>query len=241
MSRIPNKPQEIFDDFVSDFKNIYNDDLKSIILYGSGARGEYVKKQSDINFLIILTEDGIKQLRNCLLFIPKWHKRKVSTPLFLTKEYIISSLDSYPMEFLNMQRNHLLVYGEDVLEELKIDTKLLRLQCEHEIKGKLLHLREEFLGTQGKKNLIAALIARSLPAFTTLFESLLFLKNEEIPKQSKQIFAKAASVFKLDYDLFAKLHKVKDKSVKHSTEEMRSLMDSYIWEIRKVAEVIDKL
>ena len=97
------------------------------------------------------------------------------------------------------------------------------------------------LGTEGKKYLITALITRSLPAFTTLFESLLYLKNEEIPKQSKQIFAKAATTFGFDNDIFIKLQKVKDKSAKYSTEEMRSLMDSYIWEVRKITEAVDKL
>jgi len=241
MANIPEQPQDIFDNFVSDFKIAYGEQLVSIILYGSGARGEYVKKRSDINFLILLTEEGIKNLRDSLLLIPKWQKRKVSTPLFLTKDYIKSSLDSYPIEFLDMKHNHTLVYGEDVLEELKIEKKHLRLQCEREIKGKLLHLREEFLDTRGNKHLISALISRSIPAFATLFEALLYLQDEEIPKQRQKTFSKAAAVFGFDNDIFEKLLKVKNKSVKFSTEELRSLMDKYIWEIRKLAEVVDKL
>ncbi len=241
MAKIPKQPQEVFESFVSDFKEIYGDDLLSVILYGSGARGEYVRKRSDINFLIVLSEAGIQNLRSSLLFIKKWRRRKVSTPLFLTKQYIHSSLDSYPVEFFNMQRYHLLVYGEDVLEELKIDKKLLRLQCEHEIKGKLLHLREEFLGTSGNKHLLSALFSRSLPAFATLFEALLFLKGEEIPSSRPQTIMKAASVFGLDESVFASIQKVRDTTAKLSTEELRLLMDKYIWQIRTLAEAVDKL
>jgi hypothetical protein len=140
-----------------------------------------------------------------------------------------------------MKHHHTLVYGEDVLEELKIEKKHLRLQCEREIKGKLLHLREEFLDTRGNKHLISALISRSIPAFATLFEALLYLQGEEIPKQRQKTFSKAAVVFNFDNDIFEKLLKVKNKTAKYSTEELRSLMDSYIWEIRKLAEVVDKL
>jgi hypothetical protein len=36
----------------------------------------------------------------------------------MAKSYIESSLDSYPVEFLNMQKKHILVYGEDVLRDI---------------------------------------------------------------------------------------------------------------------------
>ena len=57
MARIPDKPEEIFQEIILDYKVIFGPDLVSIILYGSGARGEYIPKKSDINFLILLTEN----------------------------------------------------------------------------------------------------------------------------------------------------------------------------------------
>ena len=88
MSKIPRIPSDIFQQITDDYKKILEDDLISIILFGSGAIGDYQYKKSDINFLIILTEDGINNLKKCLPLIAKWKKRNVSTPLFLTKEYM---------------------------------------------------------------------------------------------------------------------------------------------------------
>jgi predicted nucleotidyltransferase len=105
MSKIPKTPEQIFQEFTDDFMKTFGDDLISIILYGSAARGEYIYKRSDINFLIVLTEQGIMQLRRALLLIPRWQKRKVSTPLILTEGYIRSALDSFPIEFLNMKQH----------------------------------------------------------------------------------------------------------------------------------------
>ena len=59
MSKIPKTPQEVFPEFVDDLKGIYGEALQSVILYGSGARGEYVAGKSDINFLVVLAEDPI--------------------------------------------------------------------------------------------------------------------------------------------------------------------------------------
>ena len=52
MAKIPVKPEEIFEEIISDYISIFGENLLSIILYGSAARGEYVKKKSDINLLI---------------------------------------------------------------------------------------------------------------------------------------------------------------------------------------------
>jgi len=89
MAKIPKRPEEIFQEFTQDYQAIFRDDLKSIILYGSGARGEYIPKKSDINFLIVLTEVAMDRLRETFPLIRKWRKRRVNIPLFLTDEYIL--------------------------------------------------------------------------------------------------------------------------------------------------------
>ena len=154
MAKIPRNPSDIFDEFTQSMKSVFGDELISIILYGSAATGNYYYKKSDINFLVLLSETGIQKLSACIPAVNKWKKRKVSTPLFLSREYIQSSLDSFPIEFFGMKTHHQLVYGEDILSDLEIDTQHLRLQCERELKGKLLHLREGFLAFgQNKKAL----------------------------------------------------------------------------------------
>jgi len=102
----------------NDYKTAFGSDLVSVILYGSGVTKDYNPKESDLNFLIVLSEDGMDRLHLAHGLVAKWRKNRVSTPLFLTKTYIESSLDTFPVEFLNIKRNHKLIFGEDVLEEI---------------------------------------------------------------------------------------------------------------------------
>ncbi|HDZ11854.1 MAG TPA: nucleotidyltransferase domain-containing protein, partial [Bacteroidetes bacterium] len=169
MAKIPKTPSEIFGEFTDDFKRIFETDLTAIILYGSGAKGDYVHKKSDINFMIVLTEPGIHNLFLTFDVLKKWRKRAVSTPLFLTKEYIESSLDSFPLEFWEMKKFHQIVYGDDVLKKIEISRSDLRLQCEREVKGKLLHLQQNFLNSEKKPHRLRALLVLSIPTFGTLF------------------------------------------------------------------------
>ena len=66
MPKIPNDPKEIFNEITKDYQDIYGKNLVSIILYGSAASGSYIPKKSDINFLIVLTEEGIQLVNEAL-------------------------------------------------------------------------------------------------------------------------------------------------------------------------------
>ena len=192
MPKIPKRPEDIIDDLARDYRETYGFDIIAIILYGSGARGEYVPKKSDINFMIVVTENGINALSKAVPLVAKWHKRHVSTPLFLTQAYIVSSLDVFPIEFLNMQAAYKVVYGDDVLQDLVFEKRYVRLQCERELKGKLLQLRENFLGTEGKRRSIETLIAASLPTFLSLFQAVLFLKERKPASDKRNLITAVA-------------------------------------------------
>jgi predicted nucleotidyltransferase len=179
MPKAPARPEEIFEDFASDYRKAFESDLLSIILYGSGARGEYIPKKSDLNFMIVLSESGMDGLSKAIPLVSKWHKKRVNTPLFLTPAAFSSSLDTFPIEFLNIKAAHKVVCGENFLKDLAFDKNYLRLQCEREIKGKLVQLRKHFLETAGNWRETEALISASLPTFFSLFQAIIFLKDKE--------------------------------------------------------------
>ncbi len=241
MTKIPKDPKEIFDAITKDYQDIYGGDLTSIILYGSAASGNYIPKKSDINFLIILTEEGINQLKKSFKTVEKWHKRKVSTPLFLTKSYISTSLDSFPIEFLNMQKSYQLVFGEDVLKELQFNKNHLRLQCERELKGKLLQLRQVYLESRGKTKNLKYIIENSLTAFISIFKALLYLKDKDVPSDRKMIISLTSQEMDIDEQIFLNLLKVKEGTVKLSAEELNTLFEDYIKEVRKLSYTVDQL
>ena len=241
MAKIPKKPEEIFSEITRDFRKAFGDDLLSIILYGSGATGDYVSGKSDLNFLVVLSEEGIDDLRRAMETVARWRKRKVATPLFMTKSYILSSLDSYPLEFLNIIRNHVLVFGEDVLSELYIDPSHLRLQLEREIKGKTLLLRGGFLETEGRVKQIRDLIKVSLIAFISIFNALLYLKDLEIPQQKREVIRWVAKAFPIDPDVFLKCADIREGIGSFSSSDIQAIFRAYLREVKKLSEIVDRM
>jgi predicted nucleotidyltransferase len=239
MSRIPRKPEEIFPGIVDDYKGLFGEDLVSIILYGSAASGEYVAGKSDINFMIVLSDQGIDSLDRTFDLIANWKKRNVATPLFVTETYVRTSLDVFPIEYLNFQNTYELVYGKDILKDLSFHREFLRMQCEREVKGKLLILREAFLESQGKGKYLQQLIAQSLGAFVAIFNGLLHLKGKELPGHKRDVIRNVCQTFQMDTGLFENLLDVKEKRVTLSQLEINRLFRAYLKEIQKLWKIID--
>jgi len=241
MAKIPKRPEEVFQEFTQDYQTVFRDDLKSIILYGSGARGNYIPKKSDINFLIVLNEVAMDRLREAFPLIRKWRKRQVNTPLFLTEEYIDSSLDTFPVEFLNLRESHVLAFGKDVLADLSFDKESIRLQCEREIKGKLLLLREAYLDSEGKTRGLGQVSSASLTAFLSLFRALLFLRDREIPRHNDALISAAAEEIGFDGSPFVEVLRIKEGKAKVQRDTMEGIIERYLRTVREVWKRVDQL
>jgi predicted nucleotidyltransferase len=238
---IPKKPEDIFEPLCAEFEALYGNDLLSVILYGSCARGEYMPKKSDINVMLMLSEKGITQLGKALATIEKWRRRAVATPLLLTRSYIETSLDAFPIEFLNIQAAYRVLRGEDPLKSLVFDPRMLRLQCERELKGKLLQLRERFLETGGSARRIKELIARSLPTFSAIFQAVVVLHGKSVQPGREKLLNTMHQVLGLDAALFADLYAVREDRMRLNTAEAIALMERYIKEVRRLALAVDSL
>ncbi|UCE18642.1 MAG: nucleotidyltransferase domain-containing protein [Gemmatimonadota bacterium] len=241
MAKIPKIPEEIFSEFCDDLKRAFGNNLVSVILFGSGARGEYIPKKSDLNFLIVVKDNSPSELiayRKCL---PKWRKRNVSTPLFLTEGYIRTSLDTFPVEFQEMKSAYEVIHGEDLLADLSFDKSDLRVQAERELKGKLLHLRQEFLESQGKVETLTALVSSSLAAFAPVFRALLYITDEEHVVKRADLLQHVCDRFHLNKDLFLRLLKIGRGEEKIPASEMNDLFDLYVEEIDKLSKDVDTL
>jgi hypothetical protein len=241
MAKSPQNPKEIFPDIIDDYRGLFGDDLISIILYGSATGSDYRPGKSDINFMVVLSENGIEQLEQAIKAVTKWQKRNVATPLFLTELYVETSLDVFPIEYLNFHRNYVLVYGKDILKDLSFNAEFLRLQCEREIKGKLLLLREAFLETAGKGRALKDVISQSIQAFLAIFDALLYLKEKEIPKAKREVIRATCETLDLDAALFEKLLDIREQKIKPDDAEIKNIFQDYLREVRKLSKIVDAL
>lgn len=240
MAKKPRSPEEILQPFLDDLTGVFGSDIVSVYLFGSAASGEYDAERSDINFLVVLTEEAMERFEQAAPLVKKWAKRGVAVPLFLTRDYIESSLDSFPIEFLNIKLAHRHLYGQDFIPDLNIEKDALRLKCEEQVKSKLLHLRNGVLTAWDDARNMEIFLAMTVPTFLSLFRVLLALNDQEPPKESKAVFQETAELYQLDEGVFDRLLQLRSKSRKFTFSEIHALAKDLIAQINYLAEFVDQ-
>jgi hypothetical protein len=165
-------------DFIRELEAVYGDDLASAVLYGSAARGEFRPGQSDLNLLVLLREVTPAALRRASGLSRAWVAEGNPPPLILSADEWRRSADVWAIELADIRDAHLTLAGTDPFAGIEIRPEDLRLQCERELKGKQIQLRERYLLIAGKPDELGELLVRSFSTFLVLFRTVLRLSGE---------------------------------------------------------------
>lgn len=236
---LPQRLKNSLEDFTKKLKDVYGDGLISVILYGSAASGEFAAKRSNINLSIVLNDTSLDNLAKIakIINMPRF---QALNPFFFTEDYIARSTDVFPIEFLDMKENYALVYGKDVLKDIRIDIKNLRFQCEHELKAKLLNIKRLYLRTRNEREL-KNLMFQSFTSAMHLLRNLIRLKGKTPSYPKDTLIKEISKEFGIDGSIFDKIYAVKRGSIKLSYKEADALFCDFVKELEKAVEIVDKL
>lgn len=227
------------EEFVRKTCNLYKAEVISIILYGSASSGEFIEDRSNINLLIILENATIT---NCSKIGPVINsdRYKEFEPIFFSKGDLLSSADVFPIEFLDMRENYKVLFGEDVLKELIIDSKNLRFQCEHELKSKLIMLRQAFVRLNQNKSALEKMLIKSFTSVTHIARNILKLKNKNPKYPKEELLTQLSKDLQIRQDEWEKILKLKNKQIKVTHEELIALYINFTSDVEIIAGLVDK-
>lgn len=233
------KTQDLLDNFTAALKDVFGDGLISVTLYGSVSSGEYSKKNSNINTVVILRDAGIRSLRKAQGLVSK-SKFSAINPLFFTEDYIRRSTDVFPIEFLDMKENHAVLYGKDVLAGIEIDTKNLRFQCEQELKSKLINIKRAYL-----KNNDRVFFEKILFKFFTsclhILRNIIRLKTGRVVYSKEEIIKDAAREFRISEDVLMRIWDAKRTGARLGHKAAEELFFLLVENLEKLSDTIDTL
>ena len=109
--------------YLNELLKLHGENIAGIYVYGSAAAGNFMPGVSDVNLLVVLRRMDFAFLQANLRTVAAGLRQKIPAPLVLTQGYLESSVDVFPVEFLDIQDNHLVLYGEDIFAALNIPKK----------------------------------------------------------------------------------------------------------------------
>jgi hypothetical protein len=227
-------------DLVSRMKEYAADNLESMILYGSAARGDYKEGHSDLNVLCVLRSATARELTRVAPVIHWWCKNQSEpAPLFFTAEELRRSAGVFSIELLDMQENRRVLHGADVIAGIDVPMNLHRVQVEHDLSTLLLKLRQHFLLNGHKENELRAAAAKSASSVLALLRHALIAFGEKPPAAAHEVFARIAALTGAEAGAFFAAFRLRDPHA--PAEDIVRTYGEYVNALNVVISALDKI
>jgi hypothetical protein len=227
-------------DLVDRLRKAHGEALRSVILYGSGATGDHHAQYSDLNVLCVLTQVTPAELADSESVFKWWRAQGNPSPLLLSAEEVRTSTDCFPIEFHDMAEGRRVLFGEDVIENLAIDKVFYRAQVEHELRSKLLRLRQKAAVVLKNPQELQRLMIDSVSNFLVLARHALLVSGIPVTGQKREISKSLASIG-VDPSPFDTLLDLREQGKKRSDVAPEILFKDYLRQIEAVVTHVDGL
>jgi len=226
--------------FAERLEGALGDDLVAAVLYGSAARGTYVKGRSDVNVLVILRDASAEALRPAAAILADWTKAGEPAPLIFAEAEWRASADVFPIEIEDMREAHRLVRGRDVFGGLATTRADLRSELEREVRSKLLRLRTEYAAAAPSGKALARLLLASASTFLTLFRATLRVVGQAPPRETAALVRATAAVAGMDERAFDWVVGRLEGKAMPSLEPFDQAAVRYVDAIERLARFVDE-
>jgi hypothetical protein len=233
--------EKLLTQLVGKLQKAYGERLISVVLYGSAVTGDHQADFSDINILCVLSEVSPRELAAGGEIFRWWREQGSPSPLLLTEHELVTSADCFAIEFHDIQRQHRLLHGKDVITPLRIEDTFYRAQVEHELRAKLLRVRQKAGGMLGNPDLLRRMLLDSVSTFCVLFRHAMVLAGGDAPVLKREVIRRARETFGIDATPFERLLDVREGSLKARDLDPVQLLGSYLKEISQVIDAVDPI
>ncbi|MFA5388785.1 MAG: hypothetical protein WC312_03405 [Candidatus Omnitrophota bacterium] len=225
----------VIEPYLARLLDIHKENIVSVVLYGSATGKYFIPKRSDINLAIIFENLGFQQLKDSLKLVSYGVSRRITAPLLLSLPRLESSRDAFPVEFIEIKENHILLYGRDVFSGLRIEEANIKLFCKREIEGKLIRLRQAYLEIGLDRKGAEALMKDSMYSLIPVFRALLRSEGKQPPVDKEQILVEFCLRYGLVKDIFLAILRDRTNDEKMKGEDIEVFFEKYLGELEKLS------
>jgi hypothetical protein len=233
--------EKVLNQLVERLQKAYGAGLVSVVLYGSAAADDHHDEFSDFNVLCVIGQTTPRELACAEEIFRWWRQQGSASPLLLTEDELAASTDCFAIEFTDIKRQHRVLYGKDVIAPLALNNAFYRAQVEHDLRAKLLRLRQKACGMMSDSDLLRRLLLDSVSTFCVLFRHALALHGVVAPGTKRGVIESARQHFGIDALPFERLLDVREERAKPREVEPLPLLASYLQGISAVIAAVDRL
>ena len=231
--------EEKLTEIVRRLQEAAGENLQSIVLYGSAARGDFHAHKSDLNLLCVLQSTRAAELARIASVVRWWcGQLHEPAPRIFTQEELIRSADVFAIELLDIGAAHRVLFGEDPVADIEVPMNLHRVQVEHELRIALQKLRDHFLRSSDNEHQLREIYAKSISSISVLLRHFLISLGEDAPAHKSEVYKRVAELTGADAGVFDLGLELRDN---HPVSEISRAYGKYMEAIEIVIHSLDAL
>jgi hypothetical protein len=229
-------------DLVSKLEHAFSGRLVSVTLYGSAATGEHLAdKLADLNVLCVLKEITPRELSEGEPVLKWWREKGHPSPLLMSEEEVHNSADCFPIEFKDMKERRKVLYGPDVIADVHVETTHYRAQVEHDLRSKLLRLRQQGAQRLSDPAALLTLCADSVSTFAVLGRHALELTGVKAKTERRAVVKQLSHTLQADLSPFEILLDIREDIAGTELGDPGELFAQYLVCINRLIAFVDGL
>ena len=141
---LPPNVDRVLTQFVEAARSAFDNDLRAVVLYGSGAEGK-LRATSDVNVLLVLNafdQNKADQLREPLRLAQAAIRL---TTMFLMESELQPAMNAFAVKFADIIRRRRVLYGDDPFAGLSISRGDAIVRLKQTLLNLTLRLREAYI------------------------------------------------------------------------------------------------
>jgi predicted nucleotidyltransferase len=215
------------------------DNLQSIVLYGSAARGDYHERRSDLNLLCVLHSAKAADLARLARVIHWWSgDLKEPPPQFFTPDELRRAADVFSIELLDIGQNHKVLFGSDPIADLEVPMNLHRIEIEHDLRALLQKLRVHFVHFSENEAQLREVYAKSMSSMTVLLRHVLIAFGEDVHPDRAHVYRRIEELTGADASAFELGRALREN---HPSAEIPRAFGKYLEAIAAVIHALDAI
>lgn len=227
-------------ELVRRLKSVAGNNLKAVVLYGSGVTNEFSAKHSDLNILCVVDRAGSQELERLHPAAEWWMRRGNPAPLVFTFDELQRSADVFAIELVDMKLRHRMLHGDDFFEQFEVPLRLHALQLERELRTNWLRLREAILAAPEKRKAHLAIMMSSVSTFCALFRHALWALGSPMPATKLEGVGGIASLTGGNPSAFHAILELREGKRKPRQIDVEETLHAYLELVEVVTNEVDR-
>ena len=227
-------------ELVARLKSAAGENLKAVVLYGSGATAEFQGQHSDLNILCVVDRATVPELERLHGVAEWWMGQRNPAPQILTLDELERSADVFAIELFDMKRHHRMLFGADFLEQMEVPMKLHRLQVERELRTNWLRLRQAILAAPPKKKAHLGIMLASMATFCVMFRHALIALGQPAPHGKREAVDGVAALAGADASGFHSILEFRAGKRKEKEIDVEAALQTYLEFVEVVTNEVDR-